>query len=66
MSENDEARIKRALDVLRHGDVEFCSCRNEYGYVFPFDFPLLIWRGLAEEVRENGKTWLRLKDGERP
>jgi predicted transcriptional regulator with HTH domain len=66
MDERDQERINEAVKILRQGDVDFYSCRNEHGYIFPSDFPMLIKLGLAEEVRENGVTWLRLKETEGP
>jgi hypothetical protein len=65
MNERDQERINAALEVLRHGDVDYKTQKNDYGYIFPSDFPLLIRQGYAEEYRENGVTWLRLKETER-
>jgi hypothetical protein len=64
--EYDEERKWAAIEVLKHGPVPFRTGENEHGKIYPTDIAQLIRHGYAEEYRENGVTWLRLKETESP
>ena len=65
MNEYDQERRLNAIEVLKYGPVDFKTGSNEYGRIFPTDIVMLIRLGDAEEYREGGRTWLRLRDNDK-
>ena len=65
MNEYDQERRLNAIEVLKYGPVDFKTGSNEHGRIFPTDIVMLIRLGDAEEYREGGRTWLRLKDNDK-